>query len=257
MENQNKPQDKPQDLKGQTALVTGASRGIGKAIALELASKGAKVIGTATSSKGCELIKEFLSPYNDCHAYELNLSQDASIENLGEYIRKSHNSLQILINNAGMVKDNLMLRMKHEDFESIINVNLTANFKLIKLFARDMLKQNYGRIVNIGSVIGSIGNSGQVNYSAAKAGLSGMTKALARELASKNITVNCICPGFIETDMTGELSDNIKDELLKNIPLKRMGQAQDIASAAYFLVSPMANYITGIDLHVNGGLYMG
>ena len=241
---------------GQVALVTGASRGIGAAIALELAKKGLKVIGTATSDEGAAKITQALSAYPGCVGKNLNVNDSTAGEALIDAIVKEHGGLQVLVNNAGITRDMLAMRLKDDDWDAVIDTNLKAVFRMSRAVMRTMMKQRYGRIINITSVVGSSGNAGQANYAAAKAGVAGMTRALARELASRNITVNCIAPGFIETDMTSGLSLEQQKALLAQIPLGHLGKPQDIAHAVAFIASPLASYITGQELHVNGGMYM-
>ena len=241
---------------GQVALVTGASRGIGAAIALELAKKGLKVIGTATSDDGAAKISQALAAYPRCVGKNLNVNDVAAAEVLIDNIVKEHGSLQVLVNNAGITRDMLAMRLKDDDWDAVLDTNLKAVFRMSRAVMRTMMKQRYGRIINITSVVGSSGNAGQSNYAAAKAGVAGMTRALARELGSRNITVNCIAPGFIETDMTASLSEDQQKALLGQIPLGHLGKPQDIAHAVAFVASPQAAYITGQEIHINGGMYM-
>ncbi len=244
-------------LKGQIALVTGASRGIGQAIALELGRQGAQVIGTATSSDGAEKISGVLKEKNVAGkgvVLEVN-SADSIAAALSE-IEKSAGAPTILVNNAGITRDNLLLRMSEEEWNAVLDTNLKSVYRLSKACLRAMTKARGGRIISISSVVGTIGNAGQVNYAAAKAGLVGFTKALAREVSSRNITVNAVAPGFIDTDMTRALPEAQKEALLKQIPLGRLGLAEEVAAAVAFLASPRAGYITGTTLHVNGGMYM-
>jgi 3-oxoacyl-[acyl-carrier protein] reductase len=245
-------------LEHQIALVTGASRGIGKAIAVAMGEAGAKVIGTATAATGVDSIKDqFQSHGIQGHACILNVADPKSVAQLGEYL-KSHDLIPtILVNNAGITRDNLLMRMKDEEWEAVINTNLNSVFRLTRLCLRGMVKARQGRIINITSVVASSGNAGQCNYSAAKAGMVGFTRSLAREVGGRNITVNAIAPGFIETDMTQALPEEQQQGLLQQIPLNRFGQAKEIASVAVFLASPGACYITGETIHVNGGMYMG
>ena len=234
-------------LEGKTALVTGASRGIGRAIALELAKQGAKVVGTATTEDGAKRISE--SGVTGKVLDVKNAEQcDALVKELGE--------VHILVNNAGITRDNLALRMKDAEWDEVMETNLKPAFRLSRAVMRGMMKARWGRIINITSVVGATGNAGQANYATAKAGLVGMTKSLARELGSRNITVNCVAPGFIDTDMTRALSEEQKGALLGQIPLGRLGQPDDIAAAVAYLASPAAGYITGTVLHVNGGMFM-
>ncbi|RCU52565.1 MULTISPECIES: 3-oxoacyl-ACP reductase FabG [Corallincola] len=241
-------------LEGKVALVTGASRGIGKSIALKLVEQGAFVIGTATSENGANAIAEYLGEHGAGKV--LNVTEQASVDTLFADIKESHGGVDLLINNAGITKDNLFMRMKEDEWESVIDTNLTSLFRLSKAVIRTMMKKRGGRIVNIGSVVGTMGNAGQVNYSAAKAGLIGFTKSLAREVASRGITVNAIAPGFIETDMTHALDEGQRGAILSQVPMERLGSPEEIASAVVFLASDMAGYITGETLHVNGGMYM-
>ena len=241
-------------LQGEIALVTGASRGIGKAIARELAVRGATVVGTATSEAGAEAISEYLGEQG--RGMVLDVTDPASIEAVVKAINDAFGAVTILVNNAGITRDMLMMRMKDEDWEVVIQTNLTSIFRVSRACMRGMMKARRGRIVNIGSVVGSTGNPGQVNYAAAKAGILGLTKSMARELGSRGITVNTVAPGFIDTDMTRELSDEQREALTGQIPLGRLGQPEDIAHAVAFLASDEAGYITGETLHVNGGMFM-
>ena len=245
---------------GQVALVTGASRGIGAAIALELATRGLIVIGTATSDEGAARIGAALSAAAGaapgCRGAKLDVNDAAASEALIDEIVKAHGGLQVLVNNAGITRDMLAMRLKDDDWDAVLDTNLKAVFRMSRAVIRPMMKQRYGRIVSITSVVGASGNAGQANYAAAKAGVAGMTRALARELGSRNITVNCIAPGFIATDMTAELPEAQKAALLGQIPLGRLGTPEEIAHAVAFLASPLAGYITGTELHVNGGMYM-
>ena len=241
---------------GQVALVTGASRGIGAAIALELAKKGLKVVGTATSDEGAAKITQALAAYPNCSGKNLDVNDGMAGQSLIDEIVNEHGCLQVLVNNAGITRDMLAMRLKDDDWDAVIDTNLKAVFRMSRAVMRTMMKQRYGRIINITSVVGSSGNAGQSNYAAAKAGVAGMTRALARELGSRNITVNCIAPGFIETDMTAGLSLEQQKALLAQIPLGHLGKPQDIAHAVAFVASPLASYITGQELHVNGGMYM-
>jgi len=244
-------------LKGQIALVTGASRGIGQAIALELGRQGARVIGTATSIDGAEKISLVLKDENIAgKGVVLDVNNTDSITAALSELEKSSATPTILVNNAGITRDNLLLRMTEEEWDVILNTNLKSVYRMSKACLRAMVKARGGRIISISSVVGAIGNAGQANYAAAKAGLIGFTKALAREVGSRNITVNAVAPGFIETDMTRQLPDAQKEALLKQIPLGRLGRAEEIAQAVAFLASPQAGYITGTTLHVNGGMYM-
>ncbi len=235
-------------LEGRIALVTGASRGIGQAIAEQLAKDGAKVIGTSTSAEGARKIPGL--------GKVLDVRKAAECDRLIEEIQKEHGDIAILVNNAGITRDNLALRMKDAEFDEVIDTNLRAVFRLSRAVMRGMMKARWGRIINITSVVGASGNAGQANYAAAKAAVVGMTKSLARELGSRNITVNCVAPGFIDTDMTRALSEEQRKALLGQIPLGRLGTPQDVASAVTYLASPVAGYVTGAVLHVNGGMYM-
>ena len=241
---------------GQVALVTGASRGIGAAIALELARQGLIVAGTATSDDGAEKISATLAAFPLCKGYALNVNNSTTAEALIDTLVQAHGGLHVLVNNAGITRDMLALRLKDDDWDAVMDTNLKAVFRMSRAVMRTMMKQRYGRIVNITSVVGASGNAGQANYAAAKAGVAGMTRALARELGSRNITVNCIAPGFIETDMTATLGQAQKNALLGQIPLGHLGKPQDIAYAVAFVASPQAGYMTGQEIHVNGGMYM-
>ncbi|MCD6733265.1 MAG: 3-oxoacyl-ACP reductase FabG [Burkholderiaceae bacterium] len=245
------------NLSGQLALVTGASRGIGRAIAMELGSQGATVIGTATSEAGVQAISAALAEAGVAGRGELlDVTDAARSEALVEALQKEGKGISILVNNAGITRDNLAMRMKDEEWSAVIDTNLGAVFRMSRLVLRAMVRARYGRIVNITSVVGASGNAGQANYAAAKAGVAGMSRALAREVASRNITVNCVAPGFIETDMTRALSAEQSAALIAQVPAGRLGQPQDVAAAVAFLASPQAAYITGATLHVNGGMYM-
>ncbi|HWN30037.1 MAG TPA: 3-oxoacyl-ACP reductase FabG [Burkholderiales bacterium] len=239
------------------ALVTGASRGIGQGIAMELGRQGATVIGTATSESGAEAIGGYLAA-NHCQGtgLVLNVNDGDRIEQLVAETRQRYGEISILVNNAGITRDNLLLRMKDEEWDEIMSINLKSVFRLSRAVLRDMVKARYGRIINITSVSGVTGNAGQTNYSAAKAGVAGFSKALAREVASRNITVNCVAPGFIDTDMTRSLSEAQLQALTLHVPLGRLGRVEEVAAAVVFLASPGAAYITGCSLHVNGGMYM-
>ena len=241
---------------GQLALVTGASRGIGAAIAIELARRGMKVIGTATTDEGAAHISNTLAAYPGCAGKNLNVTDAAGIEALIDSLVKEHGGIQVLVNNAGITRDMLAMRLKDEDWDAVLDTNLKAVFRMSRGVMRTMMKQRYGRIISITSVVGASGNPGQANYAAAKAGVAGMTRALARELGSRGITVNCIAPGFIETDMTAGLPEEQQKALLGQIPLGYLGKPQDIAHAVAFIASPQAGYITGQEIHVNGGMYM-
>ncbi|EKN3681935.1 3-oxoacyl-ACP reductase FabG [Yersinia enterocolitica] len=241
-------------FEGRIALVTGASRGIGREIAELLAKRGARVIGTATSEKGAEAISAYLGDQGK--GLMLNVVDPASIESVLATIRAEFGEVDILVNNAGITRDNLLMRMKDEEWQDIIDTDLTSVFRLSKAVMRAMMKKRFGRIITIGSVVGTMGNAGQVNYAAAKAGLIGFSKSLAREVASRGITVNVVAPGFIETDMTKALTDDQRAGILAQVPANRLGQAKEIASAVAFLASDEASYISGETLHVNGGMYM-
>lgn len=245
------------ELAGEIALVTGASRGIGQAIAFELGARGATVVGTATSADGAQKITAALTEKGIKGAgLTMNVADKLSIEPALAQMEKEFGTPTILVNNAGITRDNLLMRMKDDEWDEIINTNLSSVFRLSKACIRGMTKARKGRIISIASVVGAMGNAGQTNYAAAKAGIIGFSKALAREVASRGITINVIAPGFIETDMTRALPEAQKEILLKGIPLTRLGQAQDIATAVAFLAGPGAGYITGHTLHVNGGMYM-
>jgi len=233
-------------LEGKVALVTGASRGIGFAIAEELRKLGANVVGTSTTAEGAKRI----------NGRVLNVRDPAQCDALIESIQKEVGDVAILVNNAGITRDNLALRLKDENWDEVLDTNLRAVFRLSRAVMRGMMKARWGRIINITSVVGASGNAGQANYAAAKAGVVGMTKSLARELGSRNITVNCVAPGFIDTDMTRALSDEQRKALLESIPLGRLGTPQDVAAAVAYLASPAGGYVTGAVLHVNGGMYM-
>ena len=241
---------------GQVALVTGASRGIGAAIALELARQGLKVVGTATSDEGAAKISAALAAYPGCRGANLNVNDAAAAEALIDAITTEHGALHVLVNNAGITRDMLAMRLKDEDWDAVLDTNLKAVFRMSRAVIRPMMKQRYGRIISITSVVGASGNPGQANYAAAKAGVAGMTRALARELGSRNITVNCVAPGFIETDMTAALPEAQHKALLAQIPLGQLGKPADIAHAVAYLASPNAAYVTGQELHVNGGMFM-
>jgi len=246
------------NLNNQIALVTGASRGIGRAIAQELARQGAKVVGTATTEAGAVAITEYLAVISSeaGKGVVLNVTDADACNAMVEQVQKEYGGISILVNNAGITKDQLAMRMKDEEWDAVISTNLTAVGRLSRAVLRSMMKAKYGRIINITSVVGSVGNPGQMNYAAAKAGVAGMSRALAREIGSRNITVNCVAPGFIDTDMTRELDEQQVAALLQQIPLSRFGMPEDVATAVAFLASPQAGYITGTTLHVNGGMYM-
>ncbi len=243
------------NLENEIALVTGASRGIGKAIAETLAAAGATVIGTATSDAGADKITEYLAPKGG-KGMCLNVADDASIKDVTKAITDEFGAVSILVNNAGITRDNLLMVMKDQQWDDIIQTNLTSIFRLSKTVLRPMMKARKGRIINIASVVGLTGNPGQTNYAAAKAGIIGFSKSLAREIGSRNITVNVVAPGFIDTDMTRELPEEQREALISQIPLNKLGDPQDIANAVAFLASPEATYITGETINVNGGMYM-
>ena len=241
-------------LEGKIALVTGATRGIGKAIALALVEQGATVIGTATSESGAQSISEYLGANGK--GWVLDVSSSDSVESVVKEITAEFGAPTILVNNAGITRDNLMMRMKEDEWEQVINTNLTSVYRVTKACLRGMTKAKFGRVISISSVVGSMGNGGQTNYSAAKAGLEGFSRSLAAEIASRGITVNCVAPGFIETDMTKVLPEEHKAKLVEKVPSSRLGQPEEIAAAVAFLASNGAAYITGETLHVNGGMYM-
>jgi len=244
-------------LKGQVALVTGASRGIGQAIALELGKLGATVIGTATSEEGGARISAYLGAAGvNGEGAMLEVRDAGQVDALVSKIEKTHGAVTILVNNAGITRDNLSMRLKDDEWDSVLDTNLKAVFRLSKAVMRGMMKARHGRIINVTSVVGHSGNPGQANYCAAKAGVAGMSRSLARELGSRSITVNCVAPGFIDTDMTKALDDKQRESLLGNIPLGRLGRPEDVAAAVAFLASPGAAYVTGTTIHVNGGMYM-
>ena len=241
---------------GQVARVTGASRGIGRAIATELAGKGFRVVGTATSEAGAAAIGEALAAHAGCRGIVLDVTAGDAVGAAIDAIVRDSGALHVLVNNAGITRDTLSMRMKDDDWDAVLATNLTAVFRASRAALRPMMKQRYGRIVNITSVVGASGNPGQSNYAAAKAGVAGMTRSLAREVGGRGITVNCVAPGFIETDMTRSLTEAQSAALLAQIPLGRLGQASEVAHAVAFLASPEASYITGTELHVNGGMLM-
>ncbi len=241
-------------LENKVALVTGASRGIGKAIAQQLVQQGATVIGTATSERGAAAISDYLGDKGKGIA--LNVTDADSVQETVKSLEKEFGSIDILVNNAGITRDNLMMRMKDDEWNSVIDTNLTAIFRVCKAVVRGMMKRRNGRIINISSVVGTTGNPGQVNYCAAKAGLVGFSKSLAKEVAARGITVNCVAPGFIDTDMTKALTEEQKESIFANIPAARLGKPDEIASAVTFLASDGAAYITGETIHVNGGMAM-
>lgn len=244
-------------LQGEIALVTGASRGIGRSIAEMLGKAGATVVGTATSEKGAEAISAYLSAAGIAgKGMVLNVADKDSIDSVIKAVTGEFGTISVLVNNAGITRDNLLMRMKDEEWDDIIATNLTSIYRMSKACMRGMTKAKKGRIISISSVVGASGNPGQTNYAAAKAGLVGFSKSLAREIGSRNITVNVVAPGFIDTDMTRELSEDQRSHLLQNIPLSRLGQPGEIAGAVLFLASPLGAYITGETIHVNGGMYM-
>lgn len=241
-------------MHGQVALVTGATRGIGKAIAQQLVAQGVTVIGTATSDAGAASISDYLGEHGQ--GMTLDVADDASVQAVLGAVESRYGQLDILVNNAGITRDNLLMRMKDDEWDSVLDTNLKSVFRLCKGVMRGMMKRRSGRIINISSVVGTTGNPGQTNYCAAKAGLVGFTKALAKEIAARGITVNCVAPGFIDTDMTKTLTDDQKHAIFSNIPAARLGQPEEIAAAVVFLASPAAAYITGETIHVNGGMAM-
>jgi 3-oxoacyl-[acyl-carrier protein] reductase len=243
-------------MAGQVALVTGASRGIGRAIALELARQGLRVIGTATTEAGAASISEALAASASGRGIKLDVNDGPGVDAAIDSIVKEYGALHVLVNNAGITRDTLSMRMKDGDWDAVLDTNLKAVFRVSRAAIKPMMKQRYGRIISITSVVGASGNAGQANYAAAKAGVAGMTRSLARELGSRGITANCVAPGFIETDMTKALSEAQTTALIAQIPLGRLGSAADIAHAVAFLASPHAGYITGSELHVNGGMFM-
>lgn len=244
-------------LENQIALVTGASRGIGQAIALQLGRNGATIVGTATSQKGAEAISHYLQQAGiKGMGIALDVNDAAQINSVIEETKKSLGEISILVNNAGITRDNLLVRMKDDEWDEILETNLKSVFRLSRAVLRAMMKARFGRIINISSVVGTIGNMGQANYAAAKAGMYGFSKSLAREVGSRNITVNCVAPGFIDTDMTRALTVEQQKSLIQHVPLGRLGKPDDIASAVVYLASPAAGYITGTTLHINGGMYM-
>lgn len=243
-------------IAGRTALVTGASRGIGRAIAEGLVRQGAVVIGTATSEAGAAGIGEWIRPLGAGRGAVLDVSEQASVDSLIDDLQRNEGAPTILVNNAGIARDNLLLRMKQDEWDDVLSTNLSSLYRVCKAALRGMVKARHGRIINIASVVGLMGNPGQSNYAASKAGMIGFAKSLAREVASRNITVNTIAPGFIETDMTGALADDQSDALRRQIPTGRLGAPEDVAAAVIFLASDAGSYITGETLNVNGGLYM-
>ncbi len=245
------------NIQGKVTLITGASRGIGKAIATSLGQAGAIVIGTATSERGAEAISAYMADLGiQGQGMVLDVTDTDSIAEVIKNINAEYKGIEVLVNNAGITRDTLLMRMKEDDWDAIINTNLSSIFRLSKAVLRGMMKARTGRIISISSVVGSSGNAGQTNYAAAKAGMVGFSKSMAREVGTRGITVNVVAPGFIDTDMTRELSDKQKSALLTNIPLSRLGQPEEIANAVLFLASDLSSYITGETLHVNGGMYM-
>ncbi len=240
----------------QVALVTGASRGIGAAIALQLAQAGFRVFGTATSEEGAARISQNLSTHVGCQGLVLQVNDAEQVQAVVDNVVSTAGGLQVLVNNAGITRDMLAMRLKDDDWDAVVDTNLKAVFRMSRAVMKPMMKQRYGRIINITSVVGAAGNPGQANYAAAKAGVAGMTRALARELGSRQITVNCVAPGFIDTDMTASLSSDQQQGLLAQIPLGHLGKPEDVAHAVAFLASTQAGYVTGQEIHVNGGMYM-
>ena len=244
-------------LEGQIVLVTGASRGIGQGIALELGKQGATVVGTATTETGAKAISDYLAEAEIAGCgMAMNVNDGDQVNQALEVIRKQYGEISVLVNNAGITRDNLLARMTDEEWDDIMSTNLKSVFRMSRAVLRGMMKARQGRIINISSVVGSMGNAGQSNYAASKAGMVGFSKSLAREIGSRNITVNCVAPGFIATDMTEALPQEQRDKLIENVPLKRLGQVSDIAACVAFLAGPGAGYVTGVTLHVNGGMYM-
>ncbi len=244
-------------LDGQVALVTGASRGIGRGIALRVAAAGAEVVCAARSIEAATgTVAEIEAAGGRARAVALDIADDASVESTIRELLEHYGKIPLLVNNAGVTRDTLLLRMKLEDWETVLGTNLTGAYRVCRALVPAMVRGKYGRIVNVSSVVGSMGNAGQGNYSASKAGLEGFTRSLARELASRNITANCVAPGFIDTDMTRELGDGVRAGLLTQIPMKRLGTSEDVAAAVVFLLGEQASYITGTTMHVNGGMYM-
>ncbi|MEW9798700.1 3-oxoacyl-ACP reductase FabG [Alteromonas sp. CYL-A6] len=243
------------DLTGKVALVTGASRGIGKAIASLLSAQGATVVGTATTDSGAEKISDYLAEQGG-KGIALNVTDKGAVDAAIKQINDEFGGIDILVNNAGITRDNLLMRMKDDEWQDIMDTNLTSVFTLSKAVLRGMMKKRFGRIINVGSVVGSAGNAGQANYAAAKAGVIGFSKSMAREVASRGITINVVAPGFIDTDMTKALTDEQREAIFKDVPANRLGQPEEIAATVAFLASDGAAYITGETLHVNGGMYM-
>ncbi|WP_415884794.1 3-oxoacyl-ACP reductase FabG [Neptuniibacter sp. QD37_6] len=245
-------------IEGKIALVTGATRGIGKAIAEELGSQGAVVVGTATSEKGAEAISAYLAEAGVKGAgLVLDVADSASVEAVLKTVQDEFGTVEVLVNNAGITRDNILMRMKEDEWDSVLNTNLNSIYRLVKGCLRGMTKARWGRIISVSSVVASMGNAGQANYAAAKSGMEGFTRALAREVGSRNITVNCVAPGFIDTDMTSGLADEHKDALKSQIPMNRLGQPEEIAAVVGFLASQGGGYVTGESIQVNGGMYMG
>ncbi len=244
-------------IEGKVALVTGATRGIGKAIAANLAAQGAVVVGTATSEKGAETISAYLAEAgNEGVGMVLDVSDAASVEEVLKKIQADFGTVEILVNNAGITRDNILMRMKEDEWDGVINTNLNSMYRLVKGCLRGMTKARWGRIISVSSVVASMGNAGQTNYAAAKSGMEGFTRALAREVGSRNIAVNCVAPGFIDTDMTSGLADEHKENLQSQIPMNRLGQPEEVAAVVGFLASEGGAYVTGDTIHVNGGMYM-
>ena len=245
-------------MSDKVALVTGASRGIGKAIAAELGKQGMVVVGTATSTSGAENISAYMQELGiNGEGMMLNVTDAESVAEVLKAVTEKYGAPAVLVNNAGITKDNIMMRMKEDEWDQVIDTNLNSIYRLSKACLRGMTKARWGRIINISSVVGSMGNAGQANYAATKAGVEGFSRALARELGARNITVNSVAPGFIDTDMTRELAEEHRENLAKQIPLARLGQSEEIAAVVGFLASEPAGYITGETIHVNGGMYMG
>jgi len=245
-------------IEGKVALVTGATRGIGKAIAEQLGAQGAIVVGTATSESGAQAISDYLSAAGiQGRGYVLDVGSDESVAEVAKAVDAEFGAVAILVNNAGITRDNIMMRMKADEWDSVLNTNLTSVYRVVKAFLRGMTKARWGRIISVSSVVASMGNAGQANYAAAKSGMEGFTRALAREIGSRNITVNCVAPGFIETDMTGALPEAQREALQSQIPMARLGQPEEIASVVGFLAGQGGGYITGESIQVNGGMYMG
>lgn len=245
-------------IEGKVALVTGATRGIGKAIAQELGKQGAVVVGTATSENGAAAITAYLQESGiQGTGLVLDVADSASVESVVKAVQSDFGTVEILVNNAGITRDNLMMRMKDDEWDSVLNTNLNSIYRLVKGCLRGMTKARWGRIISVSSVVASMGNAGQANYAAAKSGMEGFTRALAREVGSRNITVNCVAPGFIDTDMTSGLAQEHKDALQSQIPMNRLGQPEEIAAVVGFLASQGGGYVTGESIQVNGGMYMG